>query len=68
MKFSEVILTAAEVKPIRDQLGGTKAMAERLEVTPRAVRHLMRRGVKRPKLQREIRGLVGDIPCLRPPA
>ena len=52
-------MKASEVKAIRDQLGGTKAMAEKLEVTPRAVRYLLRDGVKRPKLERELRGLVG---------
>lgn len=51
-------MTPAEVKAIRDAVGGTKAMADRLEVTDRAVRYLLKRGVRRPKLAKEIRGLV----------
>lgn len=52
------MMTAGEVKAIRDQVGGTKAMAERMDVTPRAVRYLCQKGVKRRKLEREVRGLV----------
>lgn len=51
-------MTPAEVKAIRDAVGGTMAMAKRLEVTDRAVRYMLRRGVKRPKLERELRGLL----------
>lgn len=53
-------MTPAEVKAIRDQVGSTKLMAELLEVTPRAVRYLLRSGVKRAKLEREIKGLIQD--------
>jgi hypothetical protein len=51
------LMTPSGVKAIRDQLGSTKAMAEKLEVTPRAVRYLLRNGVKRRKLEREVRGV-----------
>ncbi len=51
-------MDSEEVKAIRDAVGGTKAMAERLEVTDRAVRYLCQRGVRRPKLAKEIRGLL----------
>lgn len=53
-----MILEPEDVQAIRDQVGGTRAMAERLDVTMRAVRQQCKRGVKRAKLAREIRGLV----------
>jgi hypothetical protein len=51
-------MTPSEVRAIRDALGGTKAMAERMDVCDRAVRYHCQQGVKRRKLEREIRGLV----------
>ena len=55
-------MTPEDIKAIRDAEGGTKAMAERLEVTTRAVRYLCPNAVPRPRLEREIRRLVSTEP------
>lgn len=52
-------MTPEQVKAIRDQVGGTKAMAELLEVSDRTVRYWCERGVKPKPMQKLVRGLVG---------
>lgn len=47
-----------EVRAIRDQVGGTRAMAERLEITDRAVRYWCERGIRRRPVERMVKGLV----------
>lgn len=54
-------MTPEEVKAIRDAVGGTKAMAEKLDITDRAARYLLQNGVKRRKTKRELRRLVEPV-------
>ena len=51
-------MTPEEVKAVRNQIGSSKAMAELLGITTRALRYHLRNGVKRKKTEREIRQLV----------
>ena len=51
-------MTPAEVKRVRDVIGGTKAMAERLEITDRAVRKLLQHSAKRKSTVSRIKRLV----------
>lgn len=51
-------MTPAEVQSIRDQVGGTRAMAERLHVTDRAVRSMCQHGIKRRSTISQVRALV----------
>ena len=51
-------MTPEEVRAIRDQVGGTKAMAEKLEVSDRMVRYWCVRGIVRKPMARLVRGLV----------
>lgn len=51
-------MTPEEVRAIRDQVGGTRVMAERLEVAERTVRYWCLWGVKKRLLVRVVRGLV----------
>lgn len=51
-------MTSEEAKAIRDQLGGTKAMAELLEVSDRMVRYWCQDGVKRRSTAKLVRALV----------
>lgn len=53
-------MTAEQVRAIRDQVGGTKAMAELLDMSERAVRYMLRRGVGKTVMVRAIRGLVDE--------
>lgn len=40
-------MVPAEVRFLRNRIGGTRAMAERLHVTDRAVRAMCQHGIKR---------------------
>ena len=48
------------VRAIRDQVGGTKAMAELLEVSDRSVRYWCRDGIKTRAMAKVVRGLVSQ--------
>ena len=52
-------MTPAEVKSIRDAVGGTKAMAERLDITELAVRSLLQNGAIRKSTVNRLKALAG---------
>ena len=51
-------LTASQVKAIRDQVGGTQAMADLLDITDRQARNLINKGAKRRSTVNRIKALV----------
>ena len=53
-------MTPAEVKAIRDAVGGTKAMAEQLDITERAVRFLLQNGAIRKSTINRLKALAGS--------
>ena len=53
-------MTPEQVRVIRDQVGGTKAMAELLEVSDRSVRYWCKDGIKRRAMAKVVRGLVSQ--------
>lgn len=53
-------MTPVQVQAIRDRVGGTKAMAELLELTDRAVRSMCQNGIKRRSTAKQVRALVGE--------
>jgi hypothetical protein len=59
-------LTPAEVKAIRDAVGGTEKLAERLEITERTARYFLRNGVSRRSTVSRPKALVA--PKRRQPA